>query len=86
MPVSSTNGVVSKNGNRRDGSLRALIRWFYTGGVLPLTQPQQYRGFADRLRRYEQLERQSAAQNREYQWSRLKKLLEHAYGTSPFYR
>lgn len=85
QPSSSKSAAVSKQTND-SGAVRRLVRWTYAGSVLPLTQPQQYRGFAGRLRRYEELERQSAAQNRDYQWSQLKQLLEHAYGTSPFYR
>jgi phenylacetate-CoA ligase len=86
MPLSnsrSAGAVAEKNGK---GQVRRLVNWVYSGSVLPLTQSQQYRGFAGRLQRYEQLEAQSLSRNRDYQWSRLKRLLEHAYGTSPFYR
>jgi len=68
------------------GPVRSFINWAYSGGVLSLTQSQQYGGFAGRLRRFEQMERQSLAQNHEHQWTRLKRLVEHAIGTSPFYR
>jgi phenylacetate-CoA ligase len=65
--------------------LRA-VNWLYLNAILPLALPRSYRGMARELRKFEDLERKSLAENQERQWESLQRLLHHAYETTPFYR
>lgn len=58
----------------------------YFSVIYPLTEPQNCRGLGGRLRRYQRLERLSLEANGKAQWQALRKLLQHAYDSSPFYR
>ena len=62
------------------------VNWLYLNAILPLALPASYRGMALELRRLEELEQKSLAENRERQWESLQRLLQHAYETTPFYR
>ena len=66
-------------------TLRA-VNWLYLYGILPVLQPENYRGLAGEMRRYEALERNSLRQNQEAQWRRVLHVLQHAYNSTPFYR
>jgi len=58
----------------------------YIHAVYPLFEAQYYRGFGERLGRYQRLEESSLEANRELQWQALLRILQHAYDSSPFYR
>ncbi len=59
---------------------------FHTHVVLPFIEPERYAGVAGRLRRIGKFERMPEKQQRKIQQDRLRKLLEHAYTTVPYYR
>jgi phenylacetate-CoA ligase len=65
--------------------MSALFTSIYTRTLLPALSPF-YRGIAPRMGRYAKLEHQSLEENLELQGQALRKLLRHAYATSPFYR
>ena len=58
----------------------------HTHFILPLTEPERHAGLPGRLRQIKKFERMSERQQRKVQQDRLRKLLEHAYTTVPFYR
>ncbi|MGA8288881.1 MAG: hypothetical protein WB950_09260 [Acidobacteriaceae bacterium] len=58
----------------------------HTHFILPLTEPERHSGLPGRLRQIKKFDRMSERQQRKTQQDRLRKLLEHAYTTVPFYR
>lgn len=71
-------------------SMRSLGRqWrneIYLSLVYPFFERQKYRGMRKRIQRYAQLEKLSLDENREIQWRAVRRLLQHAYASSSFYR
>jgi phenylacetate-CoA ligase len=59
---------------------------FHTHIVLPFAEPDRYAGLPARLRAIARFERMSEQNQRKTQQVRLRRLLEHAYATVPFYR
>ena len=58
----------------------------YTHVILPLVEPERHAGLPGRLRQIKKFDRLPERQQRKIQQDRLRKLLEHAYNTVPFYR
>lgn len=58
----------------------------HTHFILPLTEPERHAGLPGRLRQIKKFERMSERQQRKVQQDRLRRLLEHAYTTVPYYR
>lgn len=58
----------------------------HTHLLLPLTEPERYAGLPRRLRQIKKFEAMPERQQRKVQQDRLRRLLEHAYTTVPFYR
>ncbi len=58
----------------------------YTHLILPLVEPERHAGLPGRLRQIKKFDRLPERQQRKIQQDRLRKLLEHAYTTVPFYR
>ena len=54
--------------------------------VLPLCDPDRYRGLAERLSALEQFETLPPREQAAIQEQRIRSLLDHAYKTSPYYR
>lgn len=63
-----------------------LLSRLYINAVLPACEPMKYAKLGKRLHRYDALERLPLADNMERQWIALKRLVEHAYNTTEFYR
>jgi phenylacetate-CoA ligase len=59
---------------------------FHTHLLLPLAERDRYSGLPGRLRQIRKFERMSEQDQREVQQQRLRRLLEHAYATVPYYR
>jgi phenylacetate-CoA ligase len=58
----------------------------HTHFILPLTEPERHAGLPGRLRQIKKFDRMPERLQRKVQQDRLRKLLEHAYATVPFYR
>lgn len=54
--------------------------------VLPLAEPDSYRGLTGRLRVWKERESLPSRRLQEMQWQKVQQLLQHAWQTSPFYR
>jgi phenylacetate-CoA ligase len=63
-----------------------LLNHAYIRFVYPVFDPGSYRGLAQRLACYEELETWPKQEQDERQWASVQRLLEHAYDTTPFYR
>jgi len=67
----------------------AKARWLnrvYMRLIHSVVNSGTHRGLARRLREFQCLERMSLAENEHRQWLAVKRLLQHAYDTTPFYR
>jgi phenylacetate-CoA ligase len=62
------------------------IHHLYTNVVFPIFEANRFSGLPSRLERLKSIERQSLETNRKQQWEALKRLCQHAYDTTPFYR
>lgn len=62
------------------------MSFLQTHVVLPFAEPDRYAGLPGRLRAIRQFERMSEQNQRRAQQQRLRRLLEHAYATVPYYR
>ena len=62
------------------------MAWIHNHLLLPLLEPERHRGLGKRLRALERFESSSPKEQRELQSQRVRKLLEHAYRTTPYYR
>jgi phenylacetate-CoA ligase len=62
------------------------MSWFHTHLLLPFTDPERCAGLPRRLRSIRRFERLPEKTQRNEQQQRLRKLLQHAYDTVPFYR
>src|SRR2546423_358668 len=62
------------------------VNHLYLNLVLPLVSREGFAGAGRRTRAYEAQEHKSLAENAEEQWLRLRRLCQHAYETSPFYK
>ncbi len=62
------------------------MSWIHTHVILPLAEPERHTGLAARLRTIRRFERLPEPAQREEQQQRLRRILEHAYNTVPFYR
>jgi phenylacetate-CoA ligase len=60
--------------------------FLHTHVILPLTEPERHAGLPGRLRQIKKFDRMPERQQRKVQQDRLRRLLEHAYTTVPFYR
>ncbi|HEV2349346.1 MAG TPA: hypothetical protein VG028_05800 [Terriglobia bacterium] len=69
----------------RNGEL-GFLNSVYAGLIFPFTTPRDFKGFRARLGKYERAENASFQTNLDLQWRALKKMLQHAYDSSPFYR
>lgn len=58
----------------------------YIDLIHPVTNGDSHRGLGRRLRQLQGLETSRLAENCERQWHAVKKLLQHAYDTTPFYK
>lgn len=58
----------------------------YSRVILPLVEPTKYSRLHGRLQEGISLEKRSLQQNEQLQWERVKRMLEHAYATVPFYK
>jgi phenylacetate-CoA ligase len=63
----------------------SMRSWIYETTVLPTVEPGRYRGLHKFLATMKNLERQPLEVNQSLQWSLLKRMLEHASQTVPFY-
>ena len=63
-----------------------VVNHFYLDLVLPLVSREGFAGAGRRTRAYAARERRSLAENAEEQWLRLRRLCQHAYETTPFYK
>lgn len=59
---------------------------FHTHVVLPFAEPDRYAGLPGRLRAIRRFEKMTEQGQRKAQQQRLRKLLQHAYATVPYYR
>ena len=59
---------------------------FHTHFLLPFAVPERHAGLPGRLREIQKFERMSEQQQRDIQQQRLRRILEHAYSTVPYYR
>jgi phenylacetate-CoA ligase len=62
------------------------MSWIHTEFVLPFAEPERYAGLAKRLRKLNRFEALEADAQRNEQHSRVMKLMQHAYRTTPYYR
>lgn len=62
------------------------MSFFHTNLLLPLAERERHAGLARRLRAIQRFERSPEKIQREVQQQRLRRILQHAYDTVPFYR
>jgi len=62
------------------------MSWLHTHLILPLAEPERHAGLPGRLRAIRRFEALPEAAQREEQQQRLRRILQHAYDTVPFYR
>lgn len=62
------------------------MSWIHTAIILPLAEPARYRGLRWRLRGFERFDCLSREQQLEVQEAKVKRILQHAYQTTPYYR
>jgi phenylacetate-CoA ligase len=62
------------------------VSWIHNNIVLPLLEPERHRGLGRRLRAFEQFDAASRSAQVEIQAKSVRRLLEHAYRTTPHYR
>ncbi|MGC1781683.1 MAG: hypothetical protein WA708_04115 [Acidobacteriaceae bacterium] len=62
------------------------MTWFHTHVVMPFTEPDRYFGLPGRLRTIRRFEHLPEKEQRKEQEIRLRRLLQHAYDTVPYYR
>jgi phenylacetate-CoA ligase len=60
--------------------------WIQNALILPLLEPERHRGLWRRLRELEHFDALSREQQLEIQEAKVKKILDHAYRTTPYYR
>jgi len=70
--------------NRR--SKRRWINSIISHAVFPVIDSKHYAGLPGLMRHYRDLEDLSIDQNREHQWQLLRRVLQQAYSSTPFYR
>lgn len=61
------------------------MSWWYTHIVMPFTEPDRYFGLGGRLREIRRFEKLPEKEQRKEQEERLRRLLQHAYNTVPYY-
>src|ERR1700751_3444435 len=62
------------------------MAWIHSAVVLPLAEPDRYRGLRRRLRELRKFDSLSREQQLELQESKVRSILQHAYQTTPYYR
>lgn len=62
------------------------MAWLHNNVILPLRQPDLYRGLGGRLRSLERFDAMSRDEQLAVQERRMRALLDHAYETCPYYR
>jgi phenylacetate-CoA ligase len=65
---------------------RPATDFVYSNYVLPLLEPESYRGVEGYRRYYESREQLTLEKNSEQQWQRVLQMLDHAYHSTAFYR
>jgi phenylacetate-CoA ligase len=60
--------------------------WIHNALILPLAEPERHRGLSRRLRELEQFDSWSRDRQLKVQEDKVKRLLDHAYRTTPYYR
>ena len=60
--------------------------WIHNALILPLLEPERHRGLWRRLRELERFDALSREKQLEAQEAKVKKILDHAYRTTPYYR
>lgn len=61
------------------------MSWIHTNLVLPMFEPERHAGLGGRIRALQRFDRAPHSQQLELQAASLRKLLEHAYRTTPYY-
>jgi hypothetical protein len=62
------------------------MSWIHNNLFLPLLEPERHKGLGGRLRSLQSFEASSPARQRAMQSESVRRLLEHAYRTTPYYR
>jgi phenylacetate-CoA ligase len=62
------------------------MAWVHNNVILPLLESERHQGLGRRLRELDRFERASHADQRAMQAASLKRLIEHAYDATPYYR
>ena len=62
------------------------MAWIHNNIFLPLLEPERHKGLGERLRSLARFEAASEEKQRAMQADSVRKLLEHAYRTTPYYR
>jgi phenylacetate-CoA ligase len=62
------------------------MAWIHNNLFLPLLEPERHKGLGQRLRALERFEASSPKHQREAQAESVRRLLDHAYRTTPYYR
>jgi phenylacetate-CoA ligase len=62
------------------------VSWLHNNLVLPMFEPERHRGLGRRLRAFERFDASSRSEQIESQAQSVRRLLEHAYRTTPHYR
>lgn len=62
------------------------MSWIHNAVILPLAEPERYRGLRKRLRDLEHFDSLPRYRQLEIQESKVRKILNHAYQTTPYYR
>ena len=63
-----------------------LLNAFYSRVMYPLAEPKAYRGMQKLIAGHRRRESQSLQENATQQWGALRRLIQHAYDSIPFYR
>src|SRR5215472_13654540 len=62
------------------------MSWIHTAVVLPLAEPDRYKGLRSRLRELQKFDSLSREKQLEVQEMKVRRILQHAYQTVPYYR
>lgn len=62
------------------------MAWLHNNVILPLCEPERHRGLGRRLKQLERFDAMSKDEQLAEQETRVRKLLDHAYKTTPYYR
>lgn len=62
------------------------MSWIHTNVILPIFEPERHAGLGRRIQALQQFDAASPGQQLELQAASLRRLLDHAYRTTPYYR